>query len=237
MGVVVSDLPDRPAPPQPLAERVTSWVRWVGPGRLVGSAVVVLAVLAGAYWLVRPPAATTESKLPLAGSSAAPPGTTVAGAAPGENLSTSTVAVEELVVHVAGAVAAPGVHLLPAGARTIDAVLAAGGFSAEANPDAINLAAPVVDGQRVYVPKVGEAAPVLVDSGGSPAVTTPSGPVNLNTATADDLDSLPGVGPSTAAAILAHREQHGPFATVDELAEVRGIGPAKLEALRGLVTV
>ena len=86
-------------------------------------------------------------------------------------------------------------------------------------------------------PKVGEVAPVVVDSGGSPAVTTPSGPVNLNTATADDLDSLPGVGPSTAAAILAHREQHGPFTTVDELAEVRGIGPAKLEALRGLVTV
>ena len=231
----MSDLPDRPAARQPLADRVLSWVRWVGLGRLVGSAVVVLAVLAGAYWLVRPPAATSESKLPYANAT-----TTPTGSVPGATVlpvEATTSVPTQLVVHVAGAVIAPGVHLLPAGARTIDAVTAAGGLTADANPDAVNLAAPVVDGQRVYVPRIGEVAPVVVDPGASPVSTTPSGPVNLNTATADDLDSLPGVGPSTAAAILAHREQHGPFATVDDLAEVRGIGPAKLEALRGLVTV
>ena len=233
----MSDLPDRPAPPQPFVERVTSWVCWVGAGRLVGSAVVVLAVLAGAYWLVRPPAATTESKLPYAGAATTTTGFAPVTAAPAGSEPTAVGEPTRLVVHVAGAVVAPGVHLLPAGARTIDAVQAAGGLTAEANPDAINLAAPVVDGQRVYVPRVGEVAPVVVDPGGAPAVTTPAGPVNLNTATADDLDTLPGVGPSTAAAILAHREQHGPFATVDDLGEVRGIGPAKLEALRGLVTV
>lgn len=232
----MSDLPDRPAPSLPGAERVLSWVRWVGVGRLVGSAVVVLAVLAGAYWLVRPPAATTESKLPYA-SKTTPTGSVPAATTPGVPGPTTSSMPTQIVVHVAGAVAMPGVHLLPAGARTIEAVAAAGGLTADANADAVNLAAPVVDGQRVYVPRVGEVPPVVADSGNSPGATTPNGPVNLNTATADDLDSLPGVGPSTAAAILAHREQHGPFATVDDLAEVRGIGPAKLEALRGLVTV
>lgn len=235
----MSDLPDRPAPPQSVVESVRSWVRWVGLGRIVGSAVVVLAVLAGAYWLVRPPAATTESKLPYAGATttttptASGPGATASGAPEPTTTSVPT----QLVVHVAGAVVAPGVHLLPAGARTIDAVTAAGGLTADANVDAVNLAAPMVDGQRVYVPRVGEVPPVVVDSGAGPTAAAPSGPVNVNTATADELDSLPGVGPSTAAAILAHRQQHGPFAAIEELGEVRGIGPAKLEALRGLVMV
>jgi len=136
-------------------------------------------------------------------------------------------------------VQSPGVYRLPGSARVIDAVQTAGGLAVDANPDAINLAAPVTDGERVYVPRVGEVAPPVVSggSGGGAGVTTPAGPVNLNTATADDLDALPGVGPATAAAILAYRDQHGPFASVDDLGEVRGIGPAKLEALRGLVTV
>ena len=79
--------------------------------------------------------------------------------------------------------------------------------------------------------------PVVVAGDSAPDATTPAGPVNVNSATADQLDVLPGVGPTTAAAIVAHREQHGPFLTVEQLGDVRGIGPAKLDALRGLVTV
>ena len=199
---------------------------------MVASAVVVLAVVAAAYWLVKPPPATTESKLPYANASTP---STVASVSAATTAPT-TVGSELLVVHVAGAVQAPGVYRLNAGSRVIDAVWAAGGMATDSNSDAINMAAVLTDGERVYVPRVGEVAPVVV-SGGSTARSTPTGPVNLNNATADDLDTLPGVGPATAAAILAYRDQHGPFASVDDLADVRGIGPAKLDALRGLVTV
>ncbi len=109
----------------------------------------------------------------------------------------------------------------------------------EAAPSALNLAAPLVDGERIYVPRVGENVPVaavdVTTSGGDDA--HPSGPIDLNHATVEQLDELPGIGPTTAAAIVDHREQNGPFATVDDLEAVRGIGPAKLEAIRDLVTV
>jgi len=189
-------------------------------------------VVAGAYWLVKPPPATTESKLSYA--SPATSSTIASGGA--ATVPPTTVGPELLVVHVAGAVQAPGVYRLKPGSRVIDAVSAAGGVASDSNSDAINLAAVLADGERVYVPRVGEAAPVVV-SGGSTASSAPSGPVDLNAASADDLDTLPGVGPATAAAILAYRERHGPFASVDDLAKVRGIGQAKLDALRGLVTV
>lgn len=230
----MSEFPDRPAPPQSLLARARSWVEWVGAGRLVASAVVVLAVVAGAYWLVKPPPATTESKLPYASTATTAP-TSVASAA---STTTSPVATA-VVVHVAGAVQAPGVYRLAAGARVIDAVQAAGGLTADSNADAVNLAAVLADGERVYVPRLGEVAPVVVSGGpgSGTGTSSPAGPVNLNTATADDLDALPGVGPATAATILAYRDQHGPFASVEDLADVRGIGPAKLDALRGLVTV
>lgn len=199
---------------------------------MVASAVVVLAVVAAAYWLVKPPPATTESKLPFANASAS--STVPSGVA--SAVSSTTVGSQVLVVHVAGAVQAPGVYRLTVGSRVIDAVVAAGGVATDSNSDAINLAAVLTDGARVYVPRVGEAAQVVV-SGGSTAGGTPTGPVNLNSASADDLELLPGVGPATAAAILAYRDQHGPFASVDDLADVRGIGPAKLDALRGMVIV
>lgn len=231
----MSEFPERPAPPQSLVERARGWVQWVGAGRLIASALVVLAVIAAGYWLVKPPPATTESKLPYAKTSSS---STVVTTLPVAATTTSAIT-GDVVVHVAGAVQSPGVYRLPGSARVIDAVQTAGGLAGDANPDAINLAAPVTDGERVYVPRVGEVAPPVVSggSGGGAGVTAPAGPVNLNTATADDLDVLPGVGPATAAAILAYRDQHGPFASVDDLGEVRGIGPAKLEALRGLVTV
>jgi competence protein ComEA len=131
---------------------------------------------------------------------------------------------------------------VPAGGRVADAVVAAGGTSAEADVEQLNLAARVSDGERIYVPRKGEAPPVV--AGGSPAPTT-SGkppplagtPVDLNTATAEQLEALPGVGPATSRAILAYRASHGRFRSVTELLEVPGIGPAKLEALRPLVRV
>jgi competence protein ComEA len=145
-----------------------------------------------------------------------------------------------VVVHVAGAVVAPGVYRLSAGARVVDAIATAGGLRADAATDAVNQAALVRDGERVYVPAVGEAVPPGAMGSGSTGGTSssvPTGPLDLNVATAEQLDTLPGVGPATAAAIVAYRDDHGPFATVDDLGEVRGIGPAKLEALRDLVRV
>ena len=229
------ELPDRPAPPRSVSERVRAWVEWVGVGRLAASAIAVLVVLAGGYWLVKPPTATTESKLPYAGSAS----TTVASLTVA---STATAATSEpestrattlLVVHVAGSVVSPGVYTLLEGTRVIDAVGAAGGFAGDANPDAVNLAALIVDGERVYIPAVGEPTSDVATSNSAPEVW----PININSADATRLEDLPGVGPTTAASIIAYRDQHGPFASVEQLADVRGIGPAKLDAIRALVTV
>ena len=225
----MSELPPRPAPPVPWSNRVREWVRWVGPGRVIATLGVIPLVGVGAWWLVRPPSATTESRLPYtssAATSSAPVGSSYAPAA--------TDPRGDVVVHVAGAVGVPGVYRLDAGSRVTDAVAAAGGLADDANADAINLAAVLSDGQRVYVPAVGETVPISVDS---PGAAQPSGPVDVNRATIDELETLPGVGPATAAAIVAYRDSHGPFASVDALAEVSGIGPAKLAAIRDLVTV
>ena len=150
----------------------------------------------------------------------------------------------EVVVHVAGAVTRPGVVRLPASSRAVDAVTAAGGLRPDADADRVNLAAGLVDGQRVVVPAIGQPAPVeafpppAAPTGSSPGSGEgPSALVDLNTADAALLEELPGVGPATAGAILAHRDENGPFASVDALIDVRGIGEAKLEAVRDLVTV
>jgi competence protein ComEA len=217
---------------------VRDWVEWFGLGRLVVLAASVVAVAGGGWWLLRAPPPTTESRLPYGGAAASStPPTSPAGSG-----AAVTSAAAEIVVHVAGAVAVPGVYRIPSTARVIDAVAAAGGLAFDAEPDALNLAALLRDGDRVYVPRHGEPVPAVVGpgsgSGSGPASGSASaGPVDLNRATAEELDTLPGIGPATAAAIIAHRDQHGPFASVDELADVRGIGPSKLEALRGLVTV
>jgi competence protein ComEA len=134
------------------------------------------------------------------------------------------------------------VYAVPAGGRVADAVIAAGGTASEADVEQINLAARLSDGERIYVPKKGEVAPAALAApapagGGSKAPGAPAGPVDLNTATADQLEALPGVGPATSKAILAYRASHGRFRSVTELLEVPGIGPTKLEALRPLVKV
>ena len=222
----------RPSPPDRLVERARSWITWFGAARLVAAGASIVLVAVAAWWLLRAPRPSTESQLPYA--SAPATSTTLAGAVPVGPTTTSTA---DVVVHVAGAVAAPGVYHLPATSRVIDAVAAAGGLAPGAAAETLNLAAPLRDGSRVYVPAQGEAVPVAAGvSGGEAAPTTVAGPVDVNAASAEQLDTLPGVGPTTAAAIIAYRDEHGPFATVDDLGEVRGIGPSKLDAIRELVT-
>lgn len=198
------------------------------PSRAAGAvaAVAVLAAVAAFLLLRPPPAPPPELSLPVATTVTGPP-------------STSAPPPEHVVAHAAGAVARPGVYRLDAGARVADLVDAAGGLTPEADPDRVNLAAPVVDGAQVYVPAVGEQPPPVAPAAGDTATTTaaPVGPVNLNTATAAELDTLPGVGPATAAAILEWRVANGGFTSVDQLLDVRGIGEAKLAELRPLVTV
>lgn len=213
-------------------------VRWVGAARIATGSVAVIAVVAGGWWLVRPPALPTEASLPYAvGSTSVPdavvPGAITAAVDPGSSESANGI----VTVHVAGAVRSPGVYSLPAGSRAIDGVQAAGGMSADADPDRVNLAAVLSDGQRLYVPKAGEADPLGASPANVDGTSLPVGPIDLNTATAEELETLPGVGPATAAAIVAYRDRHGPFASVDELGEVSGIGPSKLAAIRDLVTV
>lgn len=138
-----------------------------------------------------------------------------------------------LVVHVVGAVRRPGLYRLRLGARVADAVRRAGGAAARADTQLLNLAAPIVDGQQVVVPaKQPRAGPF---GAGSAGAGQPSGPVHLNTATIEELDALPGVGPVTAQKIVDYRDQHGAFTSVDELDAIPGIGAARLEQLRDLV--
>lgn len=159
---------------------------------------------------------------------------------------------ERITVHVAGAVVSPGVVDLPVGGRVNDAIAAAGGLRAEADPDRLNLAAELGDGSRILVPVQGQELfdEVVLPDGGTTAGDGPAigsaaaagsgdlaiGRVDINTATLEELQALPGIGPATAAAIIAKREADGPFRSVDSLIEVRGIGPVKLDGMRELVT-
>jgi competence protein ComEA len=156
--------------------------------------------------------------------------------APGMPLTTARVTGEvatdsRLVVHVVGAVRHAGLYRLRDGARVADAVARAGGATPRAELAAVNLAAPLADGQQVLVP-ARVAQPV---AGGPVAVGVP-GKVSLGVATVDDLDELPGIGPVTAQKIIDWRAAHGPFGSVDDLDAVPGIGPARIEQLRELVT-
>ena len=137
---------------------------------------------------------------------------------------------KQVYVDVVGAVRRPGLYRLADGARVADAVTRAGGATAKAQLELVNLAARVADGEQVVVPRQGSGA-VAAAAGGSGA---PSGPVHLNSATVEQLDELPGVGPVTAQKIVAYREAHGGFDSLDELDAVPGTGPARLADLRGL---
>ncbi|HEX2047115.1 MAG TPA: helix-hairpin-helix domain-containing protein [Acidimicrobiales bacterium] len=229
----------QPLPARSWADRLAAWRDgpWLRPVLAGGGAVLAagVLVLVGLLFL-RSSSPPPKLTLPQAEPGSAPPdGSAPAGPPP----STPPVTV---TVHVAGQVANPGVYAVPAGGRVADAVVAAGGPSVEADVEQLNLAARVSDGERVYVPRKGEAPPVVAAAS---APTTAAGgkgagpgtPVDLNTATAEQLEALPGVGPATSRAILAYRASHGRFRSVTELLEVPGIGPAKLETLRPLVRV
>lgn len=144
---------------------------------------------------------------------------------------TAAAAPAQFVVDVVGAVRRPGLYRVPHGARVADAVARAGGVTPKAQLDIVNLAAPIADGEQIVVPRRGAAEA----AGGAAGPGATSGPVHLSTATAEQLDSLPGIGPVTAQKILAYRQQHGAFGSVEELDAVPGIGPARLEQLKGLV--
>jgi competence protein ComEA len=254
-----SEAPARhPAPPDrpPLRERLAARlpVR-VDPGRrgalAVGVAVVIAAALAVA-WVsaARPKALPVSSAGPgtgtaspsLPGSAAPVPSTAGAArpagpAGPSAAGPGSSAPAPVVVVDVAGKVRHPGVYRLPAGARVDDAVQAAGGALSGARLDRLNLAAKLVDGQQVAV----GVAPALDAGGGPPATAggsaSPGAPVDLNTGTLEQLQTLPGVGPVLAQHILDWRAQHGRFASVEQLNDVTGIGDVKFAALKSLVTV
>jgi competence protein ComEA len=160
---------------------------------------------------------------------------------------TQAPARQVLVVHVVGAVRRPGLYRLREGARVADAVARAGGAARGAELTALNLAAPLVDGVQVLVPHRLAAAGVVEATGGDlpgdasaeaapGAVGALGHKLSLSSATADQLDELPGVGPITAQKILDYRAEHGPFRSVDDLDAVPGIGPTRIEQLRDLVT-
>jgi competence protein ComEA len=141
-----------------------------------------------------------------------------------------------IVVHITGAVPRPGVYALPQGARIQDGISAAGGFLAEADKTSINLAQLLEDGEKLDVPYI---------EGGSPVITTPVPEVvtstteliNINTASAAELDSLPGIGPTTAQKIIDYRTQNGPFLNAEDIVNVSGIGPGTYERIKNLITV
>lgn len=202
----------------------------VRPSSVVSGVLAVVAVGFGGWWALRPPPPPVEETLPIVSDVSL------------ATSSTTTQAPLILVVHVDGAVAHAGVHEVVAGSRVIDAVEAAGGLTTEADRSRINLAQLVADGQRVWVPSVGEdAPPAIVGPGvGVGGTTDAAGQsvgrvVSLSEASPAELESLPGIGPSLAAAIVEHREREGAFGRVDDLLAVSGIGPAKLDAIRDLV--
>jgi competence protein ComEA len=178
----------------------------------VGAVVLLALVLAGKL-LLRPARPAVPPPVRVAKSSTVP-----ASAA-------------RLFVNVVGAVRRPGLYRLKDGSRVADAVTHAGGPTPKAQIELLNLAARIADGEQIVVPRRGLPGPAAGAAGGAAA----AGLVHLNSATLEQLDALPGVGPVTAQKILDYRQQHGAFGSVDELDAISGIGPARLEQLRGLV--
>ncbi len=194
-------------------------------------AVVILVAVAFRWW-----SAASDSGFQING------GEQVSDAAGTEDSDASGEAeeyVEMIAVHVVGAVGSPGVYMVEKGSRVQDAVMAAGGFSDDACTDAVNLAREAVDGEQILIPTNEE-----VQSGtyvSSSSYQSASGQatqlVNINTATEEQLDELPGVGPSTAQKIIAYREANGGFSSIEEIKEVSGIGDSRYEQIKDLITV
>jgi competence protein ComEA len=202
-----------------IRERLDSLSR----AELTGLVIVVAVTLVGAgLWYVRSlPKPVAIAASPVAASGAAPAG----GASPTG---------PPIIVDVTGWVRAPGVYAFGQGDRVIDAVERAGGAKPNADLSGLNLAAPLTDGTQVVVPKSGGTA---VGATGPAGAATTGGPLNINTASAADFESLSGIGEVLAAAIVDYRTENGPFASVDDLEDVSGIGPATLEEIRDQITV
>jgi competence protein ComEA len=190
-------------------------------GEIAGLIVVLAAVLGGAgLWYAR----------------SLPKPVTIAEAGPGaaQQVSSSPSPAAILIVDVAGAVRQPGVYEFADGDRVIDAIERAGGSVPKADLSLLNLAAPLVDGTQILVPKAGAVAPGAL--GGAPGTST-SGLIDINTASATELETLSGIGEVLAATIIEYRTQNGPFVSVEDLMDVSGIGPATLDEIRDQVTV
>jgi len=227
--------------PDPAAPRGPRWRLGVGAVVVLVLALLAVTVVVAATATGGGTGETAITSRPT--SADEPPQADGSTVAPGQTGS-------PLFVHVHGRVAQPGLYELAPGARVVDVVAAAGGFVADAEQGAVNLARPLVDGEQLYVPAVGEAPGGTVggaggDAGaGGGAAGAPSGAsgpggalVDLNSADAAALETLPGVGPATSAAILDWRRQNGAFRSVDDLLGVSGIGEKTLAVLTPLVTV
>ena len=221
---------------------------------VAGSVLLVLAVVLALRAVLTSTAAGGESAPAAAGTTAAArPSAAVSTAGPRAGTATApggpSAGAGSVVVHVTGAVIRPGVVTLGEGSRVNDAIGAAGGVSPDADTQQLNLARVLTDGEQIRVPRIGEVLPDPVPqpggaatpgagtAPGKPGAGSASGTVNINTASASDLEKLPGIGPALAQRIVEYRDSHGPFASVDALTDVPGIGKAKLEALREQATV
>ena len=217
-------------------------VKWFGVSRLVGSVVSVVLVAGAGWWLVQVPPPPPEAALEFAPSLTSVP-VVPKSVAVGDALPDANVIVPQfLTVHVAGAVKSPGVYRLRQGARVNDGVEKAGGATTSADLDSVNLATLVNEGEQIYIPKRGEkprtitSRPQLSVGDAASNRVTGSGEVatlviNINLASATELEQLPGIGPATAKAIVVYREKYGAFNRVEDLLKVRGIGPAKLSEI------
>jgi competence protein ComEA len=233
----MSQLPPFVLPPEGRLARVRAVLAGAGRQR-VAVAVLALAALlaAGAVWiratprLADPPAGSEEAASGVAASAAQTlPRAASDGSATGEPSG-------RVAVHVAGRVRRPGLVRLPVGSRVQDAIRAAGGVASGADLDAVNLARRLVDGEQVRVPRHGDPVPVPAPGAAGSTGSDPTVPFDLNTATVEQLDALPGVGEVTANRIVTYRSSH-PFTSVDELLEVPGIGQRRFDQLKDLVTV
>ncbi|MFM8793883.1 MAG: ComEA family DNA-binding protein [Acidimicrobiales bacterium] len=236
-----------------LCRRFREWLRFLGWRRVVatGGATVITAFVL--LWMFLPSPAPVDEAIPAA----------VAVPAP----SVRTAPTGRVRVHVTGAVRRPGVYQLSSGDRVVDALAAAGGASADADLEAINLAQTLLDTEQILVPRRTARSPRrapaprlrpaprpriapttvpapgtvtvpgTMDSAPPPGTSAPLAKVNLNTATAAELDLLPGIGPTTARAIIDHRRTKGPFRRIDDLMNVAGIGPTRFARIKALVSV
>ena len=198
-------------------------LEWLGRKRNA----IALAVLAMLAAVVLSPLLQRPTPPPIVLQSPSAPDAEVGVGRP-----SSPTPVALLVVHVVGEVATPGVYNMPAGSRIDDALRAAGGATPEGDLERVNLAARVADGQQIRVPRKGDNRTPTGSSGG----VTPAR-ININGATAAELETLRGVGTVTAQRIVAYREQHGPFLSVEELREARLVSAAAFEEIKDLVTV